>query len=385
MSKAKQINIDSAAEPVVKAPKQPKIVAPDRGANVPSNIVYGGPTPWHGFGASLEPNESVESAIERAGLNFEVAVGPISYGFEPKREEESFGEYAARIKSGGAGNPTQVNDYRQALYRTDDGHLLDVVGGGYVPIQNRDILQMFSEFVKQDGMRMDTLGNFQHGRKNWALVDMGEGFSLGGNDTVLGKVLFYFPHVYGQGAVYKTTSIRVVCSNTLQASLRQKSEHSFKIWHNRAFDEVQQQEAKARLTDIRKEFLQLKADAETLAAVKLSLSEAKALTAFVLGDVTSKFEDQVKPVHKVFDLYTGAGRGSSLPAADGTAWGLLNAVTEYCDWSYGNAKTSQSYRLERSWFGQGNMDKNKARKHLMTFAEKGMDGLFDVANAPILA
>lgn len=384
MSKAKTVQTADAPAAAVKQPKV-NVVPQQRGANIPSNIVYGGPTPWHGSGHSLEDGESVESAIERAGLNFEVAVGPITYGFEPQREDESTAEYYERIKSGGAGSPTQVNDYRQALYRTDDGHLLDVVGGGYVPIQNRDILQMFSEFVKQDGMRMDTLGNFSHGRKNWALVDMGEGFSVGGNDTVLGKVLFYFPHIYGQGAVYKTTSIRVVCSNTLQASLKQKSEHSFKIWHNRAFDEAQQIEAKSKLTDIRKEFLQLKEDAEILAKVKLSLSEAKALTAFMLGDITSKFEDQSKSVHKVFDLYTGAGRGASLPSADGTAWGLLNAVTEYSDWSYGNAKTGQAYRLERAWFGVGNIEKNKARKNLMTFAEKGMDELFDVTKAPIFA
>lgn len=30
-------------------------------------------------------------------------------------------------------------------------------------------------------------------------------------------------------------------------------------------------------------------------------------------------------------LYEGAGRGSGLSSAKGTAWGLLNAVTEYVD------------------------------------------------------
>jgi len=38
-----------------------------------------------------------------------------------------------------------------------------------------------------------------------------------------------------------------------------------------------------------------------------------------------------RALRKVQELYEGRGRGSQLDSARGTAWGLLNAVTEYVD------------------------------------------------------
>ena len=38
-----------------------------------------------------------------------------------------------------------------------------------------------------------------------------------------------------------------------------------------------------------------------------------------------------RALRKVQELYEGRGRGSQLDSARGTAWGLLNAVTEYTD------------------------------------------------------
>jgi len=57
-------------------------------------------------------------------------------------------------------------------------------------------------------------------------------------------------------------------------------------------------------------------------------------------------------------LYTGQGRGSEMASASGTAWGLLNSVTEYVD-HHRRARSAES-RLDAAWFGQGAALKQKA-------------------------
>ncbi|MNH46003.1 hypothetical protein D3C79_1086230 [compost metagenome] len=58
------------------------------------------------------------------------------------------------------------------------------------------------------------------------------------------------------------------------------------------------------------------------------------------------------------ELYEGRGRGSHLDSARGTAWGLLNAVTEYVD--HERRARSTEYRLDSAWFGQGAQIKQRA-------------------------
>jgi hypothetical protein len=60
----------------------------------------------------------------------------------------------------------------------------------------------------------------------------------------------------------------------------------------------------------------------------------------------------------VQSLYEGQGHGSTQESAQGTAWGLLNAVTEYVD--HERRARSNEYRMDSAWFGQGAVLKQRA-------------------------
>jgi hypothetical protein len=70
-----------------------------------------------------------------------------------------------------------------------------------------------------------------------------------------------------------------------------------------------------------------------------------------------------RALKKVQSLYEGQGKGAAMDSASGTAWGLLNAVTEYVD--HEKRARSQEYRLDSAWFGQGAALKQRALDHAL--------------------
>jgi phage/plasmid-like protein (TIGR03299 family) len=73
-----------------------------------------------------------------------------------------------------------------------------------------------------------------------------------------------------------------------------------------------------------------------------------------------------RALNKVQALYNGAGMGSMLESANGTAWGLVNAVTEYVD-HHRRARNTDN-RMDSAWFGQGASIKQRALDHALLLA-----------------
>ena len=61
---------------------------------------------------------------------------------------------------------------------------------------------------------------------------------------------------------------------------------------------------------------------------------------------------------KVQALFDGNGKGAELASSKGTAFGLLNSITEYVD--HERRARSVDHRLESAWFGAGAALKQKA-------------------------
>ncbi len=106
-------------------------------------------------------------------------------------------------------------------------------------------------------------------------------------------------------------------------------------------------------------------DIKQLANRPISPDEAKQYFSDVLREpVMASPDDPVsRAMQQVTALYAGEGRGALLPGSRGTAWGLLNAVTEYVD--HRRRSRSQDHRLDSAWFGQGAQLKENALKHAL--------------------
>jgi hypothetical protein len=83
------------------------------------------------------------------------------------------------------------------------------------------------------------------------------------------------------------------------------------------------------------------------------------------GSVVGKTSE--RSMAKALGLYEGRGMGANLASSDGTAYGLLNAVTEFVDHQR-RAKTID-HRLDSAWFGTGAAMKNRALEQAMSLVD----------------
>lgn len=158
---------------------------------------------WHQQGRILQtPPATVEEALEASGTNWEVATVPLYV------ETPSGGDYL----------PVPA----QAVRRQDNQRVLSVVGPGYHPLQNRDAFTILQPLMDAGLAVWETAGALRQGRDVWALVRfqvdspiVQEVFA----DEVVPYGLLVNNHGGERAVTLQETNIRVVCANTLRASL----------------------------------------------------------------------------------------------------------------------------------------------------------------------
>lgn len=306
-------------------------------------MAYVGETPWHGLGDEVPEGADIETIKKAAGLGWRVNLSPVLF-----------------VDADGERRQMKHN----VLYRDDTNAPLTIVGPEYKPFQNDEVLEFFRHYVEAGDMHINTAGALNGGRIVWALAKMKASYLLNNVDKVDGYVLLMNPHVYGKGAIAKLTEVRVVCRNTMTMALGGRGSE-IKLWHNREFTIDRQDEVKSRLSIAHEKFNVLSEQAKKLAAAKIDIDAVLEMAFASVAprrEVETDLELAPRSVQKVIELWSGAGKGSGLESAHGTAWGALNAVTEFVDWHRGR---SANARLAYAWLGGGEAVKRQARQHLL--------------------
>lgn len=291
-------------------------------------MAYVGETPWHGLGQALTDGASLDQWRVEAGLNWEARRNGLYY-----RNAEQ----------------VVMKSEKEVLYRSDTGAELGIVSPAYKIVQPEEVIEFFRDLTSIHGFKMETAGCLDGGRKAWALAKVSDGFRLMGQDAVAAYVLLATSFDGTLATRAGLVAKRVVCDNTLQMALREKG--GLAIPHSTGFDATK---VKVELGLLESAFSDFQRDAEVLAQRKVGKQEAVNFLLDLLADgerdVSKLSTRKANIVQNVYQLFAGRGLGSQFEAANGTAWGLLNAVTQYVDHSQGH---NVNNRFKSAQFGQG--------------------------------
>lgn len=295
-------------------------------------MAYAGKTPWTGLGQQLTRNATIDEWLTAAGMRWKVMRTPVTYEIEGK---------------------TFSWPEQEVLYRSDTKARLSIVSDIYKIVQPSEILEFFRNLVEANGFQIETAGTLKGGKRIWALARTGFEGNVVDGDEVRTYLLLVTSCDHGLATTALYTSVRVVCNNTLNMALNGSTEGRIKIRHNTTFDPTAVQEGLG--LGAMTTYLDFMTRMRALANKSLSGHMAREVVEkmFELKGTTGGIKgiQESKGFIQVMSLFNGDGKGSQLDGVQGTAWGLLNAVTEYTDFHV-RAK-DQDNRLNSAWFGAG--------------------------------
>ena len=310
-------------------------------AHLIDSMAYVGDTPWHGLGNRLTEKQSIDVWAHEAGMDWKINETPV--------------RFSAQHWSGGE----MLNSFadQKVLYRSDTLDALSVVSKRYKVVQPMDILEFYRDLTEQSGFELETAGVLKGGRKLWALARTGQSLLLKGKDVTNGYVLLATACDGTLATTAQLTSVRVVCNNTLAVALGQGS-GAVKVPHSTTFDPIA---VKQQLGLSVSDWEIFKSQLTALSGRKVKDSETHKYLVQVFSDpYASKDAPPIneRAMNRALELFQGHGHGSRLASSQGTAFGLLNAVTEFVD--HERRARSTDHRLDSAWFGQGAALKQKA-------------------------
>lgn len=308
--------------------------------NGEAQMAYTNEVPWHGLGFRVDGDtiKSAKQMMKAAKIDWLVEKTPV------------FDEH---------GN--QINGAYQ-VRRVKDKQHYSIVGADYVPVQNADAFEFFTEYLEAGDATMETAGSLRNGEYVWGLARLDKSFKLKHDDVVNGYVLVGIPHKKGKSVVIRTTSVRVVCNNTLSMAL---SEHRHS--HRTAFTPDTIKKAKETLGIAREQMDEFEEVARKLQKKSMSREDVlEVLSPIFAPKVTI---DDLKAKYQAGELADRSKLGQLMGALEhapgaqpGNAWGVLNAVTYYADHM---ASRSADKRLTNAWFGKTASQKTQVMEALL--------------------
>lgn len=270
-------------------------------ANVES-MFYTREKPWHGLGKKVEEAPTSADALRLAGLDWEVV------------QENIF-----------TGTGKSVPGYKVNI-RDSDCRVLGVVSDRYKIIQNREAFA-FTDTLLGDGVRYETAGSLQDGRRVWLLARMPREYIIAG-ERISPYLVFSNSHD-GSGAVrVALTPIRVVCNNTLNLALDTANRSWSMVHTGNIEDKIQ--EAKDTLFMAEEYMDRLGIEFEQLRRQKVSDAQVKEYIELLLPMEKNPTPIQSKNIIKLRrDIEQRYYDAPDLQEVGNNAYRFLNAVSDF--------------------------------------------------------
>jgi phage/plasmid-like protein (TIGR03299 family) len=310
--------------------------------------------PWHGLGNRVDPKVSVDEMLVQAGLDWQVNKLPL---------------YAQRPN----GKPLKIPG-RHALVRSSDDKIMSVTGEQWQPFQNAEMLGFFRRYADAGKVTLETAGSLKGGKLIWGLANLNDGFQSTKGDHTKGYLLIISPHEVGMAIKVYTTTIRVVCANTMRLAT-DGARHTYSQNHMKSFS-VEDAEAAVELAHA-----QLKGagqQAKVLVKHKMSDLDTVEFLARFLQPLDKEQTDMSAKLDKRYvqtlmepgaqnkhltEVLASVNKGPG--AVPGTAWGVLQG---YLHWSNHVVGRSIDNRMTQTWVGDRSRITHKVNDELMALA-----------------
>ncbi len=316
-------------------------------------MAYAGQVPWHGLGVNVEGDLTPEEMLVAAGLDWEVEHRRL-YTLKSNLYEE-----------------IEIPNH-SAIVRNTDDKVMCVASKQWTPLQNRDMMEFMHDYAAAGGLSMETAGSLNGGRIIWGLARLNAGFEVTPGDRVNGYLLISNSHAVGRAIKVQTTTVRVVCANTMAAAENSKATETH--WSQNHLGEFDAEAAKERVGQAYDHLAAAERNAGILKQLKLSVEDA--CEKVYLPVFTPKAMEVAEERGKKIDVKDRSTLPPSirkimdcaehgLGADPGTGWGALQGVTFYADHIAGHTNDS---RMTSAWMGTNASRKQKAMDKLLELA-----------------
>lgn len=310
-----------------------------------AEIAYTGDKPWHGLGQELDKNATIEDWIVAAGMAWEVVGSPVQY-------------------TTADGIQTYVGN--QVLYRSDTNTPLSVVSDDFKVVQPAEVLEFFRDLTQIYGMQLNVAGCLFGGKRFWATAETGRAADILPGDEVRGQLLLMTGVDGTLATSAKFVSTRVVCNNTLRIAIGEKGGREARRTHRQTFDAREVKLDLGLLDGAWDKYIQ---DMKSLTKVKMNDDKAAAFfKELVKTPKDEKFDNGMSraTIKAVDELMYRLRNGLGADSGRGTAWNVLNAVTE--KYTHGSARRDSDRQFVNSVYGTDAAMKDKAADMLLALA-----------------
>ena len=298
-------------------------------------MMYTPDAPWQNVGHSLEGAVTWEEAVEKAGLNWEVAMKDVFI----QRTDGGYHKVPGRF----------------ACTRRDTGQVFGVFGKQYCPLPAEDLARFPSQLVANNEAVFHSGGSLNGGARRWLYLQLPSTLQVSNTD-VLDRGILVTDSFDGSSSLgVRFMTVRQRCCNTIQGIVGGRSGFQFKGRHTvNLMGRVNEARTILGLEEAYSEMLQLGINRLAQEAMDKAQLEEFLVNLFGMEenpqDIGVRVRNQMDRVGDLF--YHGLGNAGE------TRWDALNAVTEFVDHHRG--PDDQAKRLNAAWFGGGADMKAKA-------------------------
>ena len=237
------------------------------------------------------------------------------------------------------------------------------IGSSYVTVQNEELAAFVANITDNSELVVDACGSLKGGARVFITLRTPDTIKLGGVDEAQPYLLVASGHDGGMAVHVQATTVRVVCQNTLSWAMGTLSEPRFTVRHTGATIEGKVEQARQALSLTHEANDAMDKLVAELLATPFAPKQYEAVVNGLFPEDPKLSKGGATRRANARDELWSLWSAPTQDNIKGSAWGAVQAVTEYADW-YGTGAKDANKRAERQLLGDPSFKAMAVRKVL---------------------